>query len=76
MSSRYEYQSDFAKHYIGKGRAEGEASALLRVLAARGFVVDSATEERVRSCHEVALLERWVTRAVTAATLADVFADG
>jgi hypothetical protein len=42
----------------------GEANALLRVLTARGFVVDAAIEARVRACTDLAALERWVTRAV------------
>ncbi len=80
MKSNYEYRSEFAKHYIGKGLAEGEArgeaNALLRVLMARGFIVDAAIEARVRSCTDLAALERWVTRAVTAPSLAEVFDDG
>ena len=38
--AKYEYQSDFAKQYIGLGRAEGEArgrAALLQRLLARRF---------------------------------------
>lgn len=73
MKSTYEYQSDFMRQLNARGRAEGEANALLRVLAARGFAVDAETEQRVRACTDLALLERWVTRAVTAPSLADVF---
>jgi hypothetical protein len=72
MKSNYEYQSDFARHYYG----QGEANALLRVLAARGFAVDAATDERVRACSDLKMLERWLTRAATAAALSDVFDDG
>jgi hypothetical protein len=46
------------------------------VLAARGFVVDEATADRVRACTDLEALKRWVTRAVTAPALADVFDDG
>jgi hypothetical protein len=80
VASKYEYQSEFARNYIAKGLAEGEArgeaNALLRVLVARGFTVDEPTERRVRACSDLATLERWLTRAVTVATLGDVFADG
>ncbi|MBI2392024.1 MAG: hypothetical protein HYV09_20700 [Deltaproteobacteria bacterium] len=79
-TGKYEYGSDFALHYIGVGRAEGEAKgeaqALLRVLARRGFAVDRATEQRVLSCADLELLGRWIDRAVTARTLEEVFADG
>jgi hypothetical protein len=75
----YEYRTDFAKRYLAQGRAEGraegEAHALLRLLAARGFVVDEATAARVRACMDVEALGRWIDRAATAATLETVFDD-
>ena len=33
--AKYEYQSDFAKHYIGLGRVEGRAALLQRQLTLR-----------------------------------------
>ena len=83
MKSNYEYQSEFMRNLLAKGLQEGrqegvatgEADALLRVLGARGFVVDDATAARIRSCTDLATLQRWVTRAVTAPSLADVFDD-
>lgn len=55
----------------------GEARALLAVLAARRLNVDENARARVQACTDASTLDRWVTRAVTAATLDDVFvADG
>ncbi len=57
-----------------RGRAKGEASMLLRVLAARGFAVPDDMRQRVQSCTDVAQLEAWGDRAVTATSLDEVFA--
>jgi Domain of unknown function (DUF4351) len=43
--AKYEYQSDFAKRYIGLGRAEGRAALLQRLLTHRfGPLPPEATE--------------------------------
>ena len=57
-----------------EGRAEGEAAMLLRVLAARGFAVPDDIRQRVRSCTDLARLEAWGDRAVTAESLDEIFA--
>jgi hypothetical protein len=55
----------------------GEATALLRLLAKRGFVVDEPVRERVLTCQDVDQLDRWLDRVLTAASLDEVFAaDG
>jgi hypothetical protein len=79
-SGNYEYQSDFARRYVAQGRAEGEAAgeatgrahALLTVLAARGLDVPEDVRARITACTELAQLDAWLARAVTAATAADV----
>jgi hypothetical protein len=68
-----ELGDDFVERYKAEGRAEGEAGMLLRVLAARGFDVPGQVRERVLSCTDLRQLESWGDRAVTAATLDDVF---
>jgi hypothetical protein len=55
----------------------GEATALLRLLAKRGFVVDKPVRERVLACQDSDQLDRWLDRVLTAASLDEVFAaDG
>ena len=75
-SKSYEYQSDFAKEYVAKGRAEGEAKgrahAVLDVLRVRGIAVPAEVKETVLSCTDTALLDAWLERAVTAKSVADV----
>lgn len=75
----YEYKSDFARHYFGKGRAEGraegEAKALLRVLAARGIDVSEAARARITECADLDQLERWLDRAVVVNSAEELFAS-
>lgn len=75
----YEYQSEFAKKYVSlgrdEGRAEGEARALLAALRVRGIPVPEAARERILAEKDPERLERWVERAVVAASLAEVLDD-
>jgi len=69
---KYEYQSDFARHYIALGRAEGEAngraSLIIRQLTARFGSLDSQTQGRIqRAC--AADLESIGERLLIARTL-------
>lgn len=70
----YEYQSDFARRYYGQGRAEGEATAVLAVLAARGIDVPEEARSRITGCTDLDQLEQWLRRAATADSLQDLFA--
>ena len=56
-----------------KGEARGEARMLLRYLGIR-FEVPPAVREQVTSCADTAQLEEWFDRAVSAATLDEIFA--
>jgi hypothetical protein len=62
-----------------EGRAEGEAAAnaraVLTVLRARGIVVSDADRERIVAEKDPARLERWIDRAVLAASVAEVVAE-
>jgi hypothetical protein len=71
----YQYQSDFAKRFIAQGEARGEARSILAVLSARGIEVPEAVRERVLACTDVATLDVWIARAVTAKAATDVFGD-
>ena len=84
MTSRnFEYQSDFAKRYFAQGQAAGEASgeargearALLNVLAARGVEVPEEARQRILSCTDLAVLDTWLARAVTAKRVSEVVGE-
>ena len=55
-------------------RAEGKAEAILSVLSARGFEVSDWVRQRVLGCKDPSTLERWLARAITATTDAEVVA--
>lgn len=58
-----------------RGRAEGEAGLLLRVLAARGVKVTDEASDMVMTCTDSNQLVAWAERAATANTLSGVFGD-
>lgn len=55
-----------------EGRARGKAEMLLRLLARRGFDLDSSAQARVLHA-SAAELDAWFDRAIDAGQLADVF---
>jgi hypothetical protein len=89
--SKYEFKSDYFRNRIAQGVAEGvaegvargvaqgvaqgSARAVLAVLSARNVPLGEAQRARILECTDVALLERWVTRAATAAAADDVFSE-
>jgi hypothetical protein len=65
--------TQFSHPFVDRFLAEGEARMILRVLEARGLQVPDEIRERVLSCTDLAQLDQWGDRAVTAATVEDVF---
>ncbi len=59
-----------------KGEARGRASALLAVFSARGMVFSSEQRERILSCQDLAILDRWIHRAATAASVDESLGEG
>ncbi len=58
-----------------EGEAKGKAAALVTVLAARGLAVDGATRARIDACLDGARLDRWLARALTAASARELIDD-
>ena len=58
-----------------RGKAEGKAEAVLKLLDARRLAPSKEQRERVASCADAAQLDLWFDRAITAGTAAEVFAD-
>jgi hypothetical protein len=88
MMKGYEYQSDLGKKYAqmsaqarAEGRAEGRAEVraqeaarnLLAVFKARGMAVPEPIRERILAQADPEQLERWLDRAVVAASIAEIF---
>ncbi|MEM9460747.1 MAG: Rpn family recombination-promoting nuclease/putative transposase [Myxococcota bacterium] len=60
---------------MAKGMAKGIAQMLARLLDTRGLALTDELRQRIARCKDEAVLQRWFDRAVTAATLAEVFDD-
>ena len=84
-ASKYEYQSEFARRYYGKGKVEGReegreegrvqtlASGILTVLDGRGITVDADSRMRIESCRDADDLETWLGRSGIVAKASDLF---
>lgn len=74
----FQFQSDYARRLLAKGRdvgrTEGEASAVLAVLDARGFEVPDSVRARITSCSDPDQLLTWVRRSATIRTIDELFA--
>jgi hypothetical protein len=83
MMTTAEYEKTFVEkiHDQGiaegeaRGEAKGEARAVLRLLDARGLALSPEPRQQVTSCTDAAKLDRWLDRAITAGTAAEVFTD-
>ena len=58
-----------------KGEARGEAKALLRILSSRGLSATDAQRHQIQACEDTQQLERWIERALSADSVAEVLAD-
>jgi hypothetical protein len=58
-----------------KGRAEGRAEAILALLAARSLSVPPEMRERIMSCTDLATLDKWLVRAVSAQSAAEALSE-
>ena len=67
--ANYAWQSEFAREYVGIGRAEGReegvARSVIAVLTARGFAVSDEVRHRIESCTDLDVLDGWIPKAVT-----------
>jgi len=57
------------------GQSEGLARAVLDVLAHRSLRIPASVRKRVSSCRDEQQLGRWLERAITVTSVAEVFAD-
>ncbi|WP_017240299.1 hypothetical protein [Streptomyces sp. SS] len=76
---RAEVQAEIQAESRAEGRAEGlaqgSAAAILLVLEQRGLDVPDDVRDRVTGCADPETLRVWLTRAVTAASAEEIFAD-
>lgn len=58
-----------------KGEARGEAKALLRILASRSLSMTEEQRGQILRCEDTNQLERWIERALSARSVAEILAD-
>ncbi|MBL9024380.1 MAG: hypothetical protein JNL21_19450 [Myxococcales bacterium] len=72
-------KEEFREEGREKGREEGEArgraKTLLRLLRLRGFTVEEAASARIAATTDVAQLDRWLDRVLTAKSVEEVLVD-
>jgi hypothetical protein len=74
-----EWKSEFVESFIEQGREQGLVQAkrqdLLKILDLRGLRPTEEQRARVGSSIDLAQLDRWFERSLTATTAAEVFTD-
>jgi Uma2 family endonuclease len=60
---------------LAEGKREGLTEAVLLILATRGVSLDPASRARILGEREPERIDRWITRATTCATVADLLAE-
>ncbi|MFD7132395.1 hypothetical protein [Streptomyces sp. NPDC059894] len=66
----------FYKSYLSEEiRDEGRADALLLILEQRGLDIPDDARRRITECHDTDTLHTWLSRAITAPAIDDVFSD-
>jgi hypothetical protein len=75
MMKTSEYAKTFVEEMRDQGEVTGEAKSVLKILDARRLATSQEQRQRVMSCTDEARLDLWLTRAITAATADEVFAD-
>jgi uncharacterized protein len=58
-----------------RGEAKGKIASIFTILSARGLSLSPAQKERISSCSDLALLEKYLQKALTATSTADLFVD-
>jgi hypothetical protein len=62
----------YRKLFEEDGKREGKREALLKILAARGLSLSDEARRMIEVCTETALLDEWIVKAATAASVAEV----
>jgi len=58
-----------------KGRAEAMTDSILKILETRGVAVSPAERQQILRCRDLERLDRWLRRAILAATTAEVTSE-
>ncbi len=76
QTGHYEFQSDIARSWFSKGKAEGEAKGeaklLLQLMELRGLEVTAPIRERILGTTDCTQIEAWASRVLHAKTTAEI----
>jgi hypothetical protein len=77
MMTTMEWKSDFIEGFVQQGLQQGAVQAksedVLKIIDARAIDATAEQREQVSSCTDIAQLDKWFDRALTAGTAADIF---
>lgn len=75
LRQRWEREkADLRREGLLTGQVQTKAEAILTVMTARGFAVSERVRTQIMGCHDLSVLDRWLTRAATAPSENDVIA--
>ena len=75
ISQSMKIYEKLVRQWRKEGRGEGLRDAIIAVCEARSLALTEAQRARLAAEIDAAVLRRWHTRAVTAASAAELFAD-
>jgi hypothetical protein len=79
MMTMTEWKDEFIESYVNVGREQGleqaKAEYVIKALDKRGLDLTLEQRAQVSACTDLAQLDQWFDRALTAAATADVFED-
>ena len=67
-------QTPIGQQIFDEGIEQGKAQSVLAILAARGVPVSEEAQARIRACGDLRRLDRWLIRAMSAASADEVLA--
>ncbi len=68
-------EAERAEEEARKKKIQQVGDSVLTLLNARGIAVDDPTKEKVRAAEKLDQVERWLVRAATAGSIAEVFEE-
>lgn len=73
--ANFQPRTKWERESFSAGISEGAAKALLRILNARNLQVADDQRRRIEQCQDATQLERWIERALSAASAVEVLSD-
>ena len=67
------YEADVFRRGVEQGEARGKAASILAILAARGLAITEEARSRIQGCDDLAQLDAWLAKVLTAATVDGLF---